>query len=264
MNLLINSSITGLAFLLYSGLYIITTISKPQTDIRRVFRWYLLAMILWSLTAFLIYVDEPRSSFWFRMMVASQPGMMISIFAFARSNIKVKNKWDTVVLIFGILIIGFTLMTNLLVSSFRLENGIIYSDLTPYTYIPAIPGFAIIIYSLTSLIGLYRRSIDPIQQNRLLYIILGIGVMIIGSAINFTPFGKYPIGHHNCLCNLAVPALRYPRCNPSRIGLFHPNNNYRYHLLFDYHPVNKYFSCLLWRRNFPTLLSGGSGYCYGS
>jgi len=193
MNLLINSSITGFSFLLYSGLYIITTISKPQTDLRRVFRWYLLAMILWSLTAFLIYVDEPRSSFWFRMMVSSQPGMMISIFAFARSNTKVKNNWDTVVPIFGIIIIGFSLIPNLLVSNFHLENGIINYDLTPYTYIPAIPGFAIIIYSLTSLIGSYRRSINPIQQNRLLYIIMGLGVMIIGSAINFTPFGKYPI-----------------------------------------------------------------------
>ena len=193
MNLLINSSITGLAFLLYSGLYLIVTFSKPQTELRRVFRWYLLIMSIWSLAAFLIYVDEPRSSFWFRLMVSSQPGMMVSVFAFARSNIKVRNKWDTVVLIFGLLMSGFSLIPNLLVSNFHLENGIISYDLTPYTYIPAIPGFVLIIYSLASLIGSYRRSIDPIQQNRLLYLILGIGVMIIGSAINFTPFGRYPI-----------------------------------------------------------------------
>jgi hypothetical protein len=134
MNLIINTSITGVAFLLYCGLYLVVTFSKPQTDLRRVFRWYLMAMILWSLTAFLIYVDEPRSSFWFQMMVASQPGMMISIFAFARSNIKVKDKWDTVVLIFGLVLIIFSLIPNLLVSNFHLENGIISYDLTPYTY----------------------------------------------------------------------------------------------------------------------------------
>ena len=194
MNLLINSSITGLAFLLYSGLYLTVTLSKPQTELRRVFRWYLLIMSIWSLAAFLIYVDEPRSSFWFRLMVSSQPGMMVSVFAFARSNINVRNKWDTVVLIFGLLMSGFSLIPNLLVSNFHLENGIISYGLTPYTYIPAIPGFVLIIYSLASLIGSYRRSIDPIQQNRLLYLILGIGVMIIGSAINFVPtLGKYPI-----------------------------------------------------------------------
>jgi HD-GYP domain-containing protein (c-di-GMP phosphodiesterase class II) len=127
------------------------------------------------------------------MMVASQPGMMVSVFAFARSNIKVRNKWDTGVLIFGIILIGFSLIPNLLVSNFHLENGIIFYDLTPYTYIPAVPGFGLIIYSIASLIGSYRRTNDPIQQNRLLYLILGIGVMIIGSAINFTPLGKYPI-----------------------------------------------------------------------
>ncbi len=193
MNLVINSFITGVAFLLYSGLYFLVTFSKPPTALRRVFRWYLLAMILWSLTAFLIYVDEPRSNFWFRMMVASQPGMMVSIFAFARSNIKAKNKWDTVVLIFGILLIGLSLIPNLLVANFHLENGIIEYDLTPYTYISAIPGFLLIFYSMATLIRSYRKSIDPIQQNRLLYLILAIGVMIIGSSLNFTPLGKYPI-----------------------------------------------------------------------
>jgi putative nucleotidyltransferase with HDIG domain len=152
-----------------------------------------MAMILWSLTAFLIYVDEPRSSFWFQMMVASQPGMMISIFAFARSNIKVKDKWDTVVLIFGLVLIIFSLIPNLLVSNFHLENGIISYDLTPYTFIPAIPGFSLILYSMLILIRSYRKSNDQVQQNRLLYLILGIGVMIIGSSLNFTPLGKYPI-----------------------------------------------------------------------
>jgi len=193
MNLIINSSITGVAFLLYSGLYFIVATSKPRTDLRRIFRWYLLIMSLWSLTAFLIYVDEPRAEFWFRMMVSIQPGMMISIFAFARSNNKVRDKWDTVVLIFGIIIIGLSLVPNLLVSNFQVENGIIDYDLTDYTFIPAIPGFALITYSLVSLIGAYRRSYDPVQQNRLMYLILGIGVMIIGSAMNFTPLGKYPI-----------------------------------------------------------------------
>ncbi|MCJ7716722.1 MAG: HD domain-containing protein [Anaerolineales bacterium] len=193
MNLIINSSITGLAFLLYSGLYVIVTISKSQTDLRRVFRWYLLIMSLWSLAAFLIYVDEPRSEFWFRMMVSIQPGMMISIFAFARTNINVRNIWDTVVVLFGIGIIALSLIPNLLVSNFHLESGIIISDLTPYTYIPAIPGFILIFYSIATLIGSYRRSNDPIQQNRLLYLILGIGVMILGNTLNFTPLRKYPI-----------------------------------------------------------------------
>ncbi len=193
MNLIINSAITGLAFLLYSGLYVLVTISKPQTDLRRVFRWYLMIMGLWSLTAFLIYIDHPRAEFWFRMMVSSQPGMMISIFAFARTNINVRNRWDTVVVFFGIVIIGFSLIPNLLVSNFHLENGVISYDLTPYTYIPAIPGFSLIVYSIATLIRSYRRSNDPIQQNRLMYLILGIGVMLIGSSLNFTPLGKYPV-----------------------------------------------------------------------
>jgi len=50
--------ITILAMLLFSGLYIVVSISRPQTELRRIFRWYLLAMFLWSLVSFLLYVDQ--------------------------------------------------------------------------------------------------------------------------------------------------------------------------------------------------------------
>jgi len=83
--------IAVLAFLLYTGLYIVVTLSKPQTEIKRGFRWYLLAMVLWSFTAFLLYIDQTRALFWFRMMTSAGFFASLSIYIFARATIKVKN-----------------------------------------------------------------------------------------------------------------------------------------------------------------------------
>lgn len=193
MNQLINTLITVLAFLLYSGLYITVTVSKPQTDLRRAFRWYLLAMIVWSLGAFLIYTDPTRATFWFRMMIGSGLGTMMSVFRFSRATIKVKNKWDFLVLIFGSIMIGLSLLTNLVIHSVTVENGIILYELSPFTFLLAGPGYFLVVMSLLTLVRSRQRSTDPIQRNRLVYLILGIGMMIIGSSINFTPLGKYPL-----------------------------------------------------------------------
>jgi len=193
MNLFINTLITVLAVFLYGGLYIVVTISKPQTDPRRAFRWYLLAMGLWSLSAFLIFMDQTRAALWFRMMIGCGLGTMMSIFAFSRSTINVKNKWDRWVQLFGFLMIGISIFTNLVVRSVVVENGTIIYEFTPFTGLLAGPGYILVVISLITLIRSHQKSKDPIQRNRLLYLILGIGVMIVGSSINFTPLGKYPL-----------------------------------------------------------------------
>ena len=50
------------------------------------------------------------------------------------------------------------------------------------------------LYSIGIMVRSYRRSQDPIEQNRLLYLILGIGAMVLASTLNipFPELGKYP------------------------------------------------------------------------
>ena len=192
MILIINTLVTILAFLLYSGLLIVVMVSRPQTELRRVFRWYLLAMTLWSLTAFLLYVDQTRALLWFRVMMGATFVTMVSIFRFSRTTINMRGKWDVIVSIFGAVTIGLSVFSNI-VQSVTVEGGIIHYKLSPFIALLVLPGYTLIVISLTTLIRAYRRSFDPIQQNRLTYLILGIAVLMIGSVINFTPLGKYPI-----------------------------------------------------------------------
>lgn len=185
--------ITILAMLLFSGLYIVVTISRPQTELRRIFRWYLLAMFIWSLVAFLLYVDQNRAAFWFRMIVSAGLVTMVSVFRFSRSNINVRNRWDIAVLIYAVILIPFSLITDLIVKSVSVEGGVIVYELGNWIGLIAGPGYVLMLYSIGVMIRTYRKTIDPIQQNRLLYLILGTGIMILGSGLNFTPLGQYPL-----------------------------------------------------------------------
>ena len=195
MVLTIVTVISGLAFLLYTGLYIVVTVSNPQTEIKRGFRWYLLAMVLWSFTAFLLYTDQTRALFWFRMMTSAGFFASLSIYIFARATIKVKNWWGTLALILIVIVIGLTLFTNLFTESVSVIEGYIIYPLAVTWAILAAPSTIIIIISLITLIRTRQKTSDPIQQNRLLYLILGILVIIIGSSINiiYPPLGGYPI-----------------------------------------------------------------------
>jgi len=185
--------ITILAMLLFSGLYIVVSISRPQTELRRIFRWYLLAMFLWSLVSFLLYVDQNRALFWFRMIVSAGLVTMVSVFRFSRANINIKDRWDIAVLIYAVILIPFSLITDLVVKSVSVEGGVIVYELGSWIALIAGPGYVLMFYSIGLMIRTYRRTIDPMQQNRLLYLILGTGFMIIGSSVNFTQFGQYPL-----------------------------------------------------------------------
>jgi len=187
--------IAVLAFLLYTGLYIVVTLSKPQTEIKRGFRWYLLAMVLWSFTAFLLYIDQTRALFWFRMMTSAGFFASLSIYIFARATIKAKNWWGTVGVILSVIMIGLTLSTNLFTESVSVIEGYIIYDLADTWAILAGPSSIFIVISLITLVRSLQKTRDPVQKNRLMYLIIGILVMIIGSSINiiYIPLGGYPI-----------------------------------------------------------------------
>ena len=193
MILIVNIAITVIAFLLYTGLLIVVITSTPQTDLKREFRWYLFSMVIWSLSAFFVYTDQTRAVFWFKMMTCGGYGVMIGIFRFSRKTVNLRGRLDDIVPIFGLVMIGMTLFTNLAVPGVSIDEGVIHYDITLFLVLLAGPGYMLILLSLASLIQSYSRSPDPVYRNRLIYLILGIIAIIVGSSMNFTPLGRYPI-----------------------------------------------------------------------
>jgi hypothetical protein len=127
-------------------------------------------------------------------MTGSGMATVVSIYNFARAHIQDKrNRADIAILIIGFVLIGLSVFTNLVSEEISVVEGIIHYELSIYSFILAGPVYSLTILSVYTLARLHQRTIDPIQKNRLVYLILGIGVMIIGTVTLFTEIGKYPI-----------------------------------------------------------------------
>jgi HD-GYP domain-containing protein (c-di-GMP phosphodiesterase class II) len=189
----INTIVPFITFFLYSVLLLVVILARPQTDIRRRFRWYLLSMALWSLNAVVLLIDVDHSLTWMRIYSAISITVMISLFFFTQTVIEEKTPWSRYVIYYGLVSIVLSLTTDMVVQSAYLEESRIHYEFGRAFIVVGGPSYLLVIYSIFLLIRNYRRTLDAIQRNRLLYLITAITVVPTINLINFTPLGRYPI-----------------------------------------------------------------------
>ncbi|MBE9525110.1 MAG: HD domain-containing protein [Chloroflexi bacterium] len=181
------------ATITYAVVFLVVVFSKPQTQARLAFRWYLLAMLIWSLSAFLVFVDFGEVVFWFRMMIFAAIGSMVAIFYFVQTILPRKRKWASWVFWYGAISMLAGLLTNLVIKSAAFQGGVLSYEFSPFTVLIAGPGYGLTVFSFVELYRGYQVSADSRQRNRLRYLMIGLGLIIIASIVNFTPLGIYPI-----------------------------------------------------------------------
>lgn len=189
----INTIVPLIAVLLYSGLYLVVTLSRPRTESRRRFRWYLLSMTFWSISALLILVDTSRAAFWFRVMISSTLATMTSLYYFTSTITEKRHSWNWIIPLFTTIMIGINLGTKWVVQSVSVQRGLVDYQFTNWIILVAGPGYLFMIISLSMLISAYRKTQDIVSRNRLLYLIGGIFLIIGASFLNFTSLGQYPV-----------------------------------------------------------------------
>lgn len=189
----INSLVTLLAFVNYGVLFMLVATSRPQTRERRQFRWYLLAMSLWSASASLVFIDIERTGLWFHIMISAAVSSMVWIFFFVQTVVGQKRRWAEWVYWYAGIAVFFILFTDWVVRSAYVEGGVIHYEFTPAIIFVAGPGYGLTLYSLLELAKGYRRTKNETEKNRLRYLVLGLAIVVVASLINWTPLGKYPI-----------------------------------------------------------------------
>jgi putative nucleotidyltransferase with HDIG domain len=190
----INTIVPIVAIVLYSALYLLVAFSTPQTQPRKAFRLYLLAMVLWSLSAFLVLADVQRSTYWIRLMAVGGLASFITIFNFIQTFLDKRRNWVNF-FFFYILVAGIlTVSTRLVVVYATVEGGVVTDHpLGPLVGVLIGPGYLIGLYGMYELIRGYRETIDINRRNRLWYLIFGTGLMMSATLFNFTPLSGYPI-----------------------------------------------------------------------
>jgi putative nucleotidyltransferase with HDIG domain len=194
MNWNINTLISLFAIVMYSTLFCVVTIAKPQTHERKTFRYYLLSMMFWSFSALMVFKGGMDALFWFKFMIPSGLASLVFMFNFVQVVTSRKVTWARYIYFFTVAMTLLSILTDATVQSVYVENGFItHYDLGPFMFLIAVPSYGLSIIYLSMLRKSYVSTSDMEQRNRLRYLIIGMLVIFIGSLVNFTPLGKYPI-----------------------------------------------------------------------
>ena len=186
--------ISVFAIITYGAIFIIVIFSKPRRLLRRVFAFYLLAMVTWSVSAFLSTSGLTRVLPWFKVMAASPIAMMLAIYFFVQVLFGFRPKLAKLMILYGVLAIGITLNSDFVVKEAYLnETGELFYQLGSFFWVVAIPGYILMILSVVELVRGFTTSLDSNQRNRIRYLLLGLVITILASLMNFTKYGKYPI-----------------------------------------------------------------------
>ena len=157
-----------LGAVIFGALELMVAISKPKTRLKRIFQFYLLAMFLWSFSAFMTLSGQVEVLVWFRIMTIAPISMTIAIFYFVQALFGLRRKWKSFVLVYGVLLIPLSLFTPALIREAALEGGKLHYDFGPLLLFVAIPGYGLNFFNLAELANGYSKSNDAIQRNRIL------------------------------------------------------------------------------------------------
>lgn len=197
----------------YLALIFISSRQNGRRKVNLAFILYLGAMAFWQLAAVMVtFVDNSTAAaLWYRVMTAGMGGQFIFYFLFVLAFVEAKGKKPMV-------IIGWALFFALLLSY---HTDLIIKDviLSPSTgiYVPTfgklVPALGLItffylIYSIFQLVQAYRRTKSPQQRNRIRYLLVGAGVIGVGTFSNLYPhFQSFPIDVTASIINAVIIAI---------------------------------------------------------
>jgi len=190
----ISTAISGIAIVIYLANLTLVIFSRPVSHLKKIFAFYLVFMVIWSLSAFLSSSGLVAVLPWFRMMAGAPLAMVLAIFLFVQDLFGLRTRWLPFIILYVVGTIVATLLTDSVVMSASLDpTGTLSYQFGSWLPLIAGPTFILILYSIYQLIQGYRRSTDDTHRNRIRYLTLGLTITILSSLFNLTKLGKYPI-----------------------------------------------------------------------
>ncbi len=189
--------ITCVALIYYSVLLFIILGQNLRSRVRLFFGLYLLAMMVWSFAAFMIFsgikiTPSMDTLFWNRVLVVGSIAMPIAFFCFVEAFLMLdRGLWIYLAWVVYLAVqagnLSGLVITSAYVSNGRLFNE--YGSVEPFTAV-----FWVLLFGFAAfdLINAYRKSRDYLFRNRLEYLFLVVLVIFTGSLTNLTDLQHYP------------------------------------------------------------------------
>jgi len=184
------------AFISYTLLLFIVIWRGSRTQPVQIFILYLISMVIWSLSSFLMHAGSPLGTplFWNKFMIVGAVGMPILFYSFVRTFLGIKQQ--KIWLYLGAALYIFLFTGNIMggfVKETHVSEGIFYYEIGIAAYFGAIDWLLFVGLAAFNLIQKYKETKDSFYRNRLKYLLIGILIMAVGVTTNFTKLGRYPL-----------------------------------------------------------------------
>lgn len=186
--------ISVIALIYYSALLLIVIRQDIRPRLRLYFGLYLGSMIIWSFSAFMIFMQiGPFDTLvWNRMLIVGSMAMPLAFFGFVQAFLmKERKTWLYVgVIVYAVLQVMNVL--GLIVTSASVEKGLLVNEYGFGVNLASISWVFFIGFSSVDLAIEYRKAKDALYRNRLKYLVLVILAIFCGTLTNLTFLKAYP------------------------------------------------------------------------
>jgi hypothetical protein len=189
---------TFIALIYYTVLLFIILRQKLRSRVRLFFSLYLLAMMVWSFTGFMIFngvkiAPFMDTLFWNRVLVFCILTVPIAFFGFVESFLMLDRRIWLYVALASFLVGQVVNLFGGVVISAYVSGDRLYNVMGDGEGLAGAIWAFFIGFSTFDLVQAYRKSTDYLFRNRLKYLFLVIAVIFAGSLTNLTDLKHYPV-----------------------------------------------------------------------
>jgi len=179
---------------------------------KKIFAVFLLASGTWSCTSFMLTYNPTASTqtliFWNGVLFTAAAWTIFAYYCFVRAyNNKPAGIWVYTGYAGILAILVFALTGNIVTDAYIID-GYLYHDVGYWVVILTVILLPIFFVTMWMLLQRYRRSTDPVDRNRTMYLMIGLGIMAIWSGINVSvpPLVLLPTDHIGFFFNALIIA----------------------------------------------------------
>ena len=184
------------------------SLQRTGNRLGKLFTYYLGVAAAWSFTSFMVHLNAPPSQtmFWNKLVVVALIWMAVTYYHFILGYTERRAGPLLYAAYLSLALTAVYSFTGHIVEYSYVVNGIThYSMYSPEKYFIGASG-VVFTFLVLYLLGVkYRRSTDPRERNRTLYLFAGGVVLALFSFTNFIPsLQNFPLDHIGNLLNALI------------------------------------------------------------
>lgn len=194
MSIHVSNVISFVALLFYSGLLVIVVRRSNIDRSRLFFALYLLAMVVWSLSSFMIFSEFKimDTLFWNRALVVGSMAMPACFLLFVVAFLKRRQRYWIIFSLGAYLAEQALNLSGQVITSAYVDKGALINEYGPGLAFVSTMWVIFLGSSTFLLVRSYRKSTDTTFSNRLLYLLLVVIITFTANLTNLTDLKSFP------------------------------------------------------------------------